>query len=119
MNSDLPSSNHDYKKPEYWNARFEKEDYYEWLVDYKTFRKQLLVRLQNIDKRAKILQLGCGNSDLGMPSKKLLRRGHWSIQGEGVKKSPFFKIFCVSVTTQYVAFLEALHYENFLCLVIK
>ena len=75
MNSDLPSSNHDYKKPEYWNARFEKEDYYEWLVDYKTFRKQLLVRLQNIDKRAKILQLGCGNSDLGMPSKKMLRRG--------------------------------------------
>ena len=70
----------------------------------------------------------------GCLQKKLLRRGHWSIQGEGGGKSPFLVQqkkdiflwgegsksfchmshihFCVSVSTQFVAVLEALHYEK-------
>ena len=81
---------------------------------------------------------------LGMPSKKrncpegdivtyrreggekkplflLHQKGDIFIWGEGSKSFCLLSHvhFCASVSIQFVAFLEALHYENFLCLVIK
>ena len=70
---------------------------------------------------------------------KMLRRGYWSIPGgknlhflvhqkgdiflwgKGSKSFCLMSHvhFCASVSTQFVAFLEALLYENFLCHVIK
>ena len=78
-----------------------------------------------------------------MPSKKKIAEKETLVHmgGRGVKKSPFFGSskrghilmgggvnffcpmshvhFCVSVSTQFVAFLEALQHENFLFHVIK
>ena len=49
------------------------------------------------------------------------QKGDIFLWGEGSK--PYCCVsqvhFCVSVPTQFVAFLEALHHENFLSLVIK
>ena len=41
MSAKLPSSNKEYKDPRYWNERFQQEDYYEWLVDYKEIKPAL------------------------------------------------------------------------------
>ena len=66
MSAKLPSSNKEYKDPRYWNERFQQEDYYEWLVDYKEIKPALLRILQNFNENAKFLQLGCGNSNFGI-----------------------------------------------------
>ena len=66
MSAKLPSSNKEYKDPRYWNERFQQEDYYEWLVDYKEIKPALLRILQNFHENAKFLQLGCGNSNFGI-----------------------------------------------------
>jgi len=63
MSQELPHSNKVYKDPEYWNSRFESEDTYEWLVNYKDVRQELLPILKTFDNGAKLLQLGCGNSN--------------------------------------------------------
>ena len=58
---DLPDDNKNYKDPDYWNNRFKAEDSFEWLVEYKDVKENISSILQ--DKSAKMLQLGCGNSN--------------------------------------------------------
>ena len=48
-----------YKKLEYWNDRYQKEDNFEWFKSYQDFQHILL---QYLNKSDRILMLGCGNS---------------------------------------------------------
>lgn len=58
---ELPSHNSTYKRQEYWEERFSKEETYEWLSGYSSVRTLLRSLIKPTDK---ILHLGCGNSDL-------------------------------------------------------
>ena len=70
-----PDHNREYGKQTYWEDRFQKEESYEWLANYKQCRTQLVhaifgdqADVDNIpaaDKDLKILLIGCGNSSLG------------------------------------------------------
>merc|ERR1719430_222218 len=51
---------------EYWNERYTTETHYEWLADYDDLRHLVEDTLEKFGSEAKILQLGCGNSDLAM-----------------------------------------------------
>ena len=64
MSANLPANNREYKDLAYWNERFAVEENYEWLADYSDIRTLLLPILQKVGSKAKILQLGCGNSTL-------------------------------------------------------
>jgi len=64
MSDSLPAHNREYKNVTYWNERFAVEEKYEWLADYSDIRTLLLPILQKVGSKAKILQLGCGNSTL-------------------------------------------------------
>ena len=55
---------HLYTRRDYWDARFETEDAKEWLCAFKDIRG-LLEELLPEDRDAKILLVGCGNSELG------------------------------------------------------
>ena len=55
---------HLYTRRDYWDARFETEDVKEWLCAFKDIRG-LLEELLPEDRDAKILLVGCGNSELG------------------------------------------------------
>nr|ACO14842.1 Endothelin-converting enzyme 2 [Caligus clemensi] len=61
----LPSKNSDYSSSDYWETRYsqEKEEDYEWLGNYKSFRCTLLPGLCPVSNS--VLILGCGNSTLG------------------------------------------------------
>lgn len=59
MSSFIADHNEDYKSQEYWDARFEKEEEYEWLVKYADVA-HLLQPLIRFSQR--ILVIGCGNS---------------------------------------------------------
>ena len=52
-------SNSEFKKQEYWESRFEKEESYDWLANFSSVKKYILPQLQRTDK---ILIVGCGNS---------------------------------------------------------
>jgi len=66
MSAKLPSSNTEYKDPQYWDQRFLQEDCYEWLVDYNEIKSSLFTILQRCNDTSKFLQLGCGNSNFGI-----------------------------------------------------
>ena len=65
MATDLLADNNNrkYKEADYWNLRFQNEDSYEWLLTYNDIKDKLDKILHKYDKSAKILQLGCGNSN--------------------------------------------------------
>lgn len=62
VGSFAPGDTKEYLSPQYWDARFEKEDTYEWCKDYCEFRHLVAPELRPSDG---ILELGCGNSNLG------------------------------------------------------
>jgi hypothetical protein len=57
---ELPKSNTEYSKKEYWDERFTTEEEYEWLVSYRDVANQLRPYLSSPQTR--ILVVGCGNS---------------------------------------------------------
>lgn len=61
MTYPLPEQNAGYARSEYWNARFAKEEQYDWLKGYSYFRHLCVPHLHSSNK---ILILGCGNSSL-------------------------------------------------------
>uniref|UniRef100_A0A7E4WAN4 Methyltransf_11 domain-containing protein n=1 Tax=Panagrellus redivivus TaxID=6233 RepID=A0A7E4WAN4_PANRE len=54
-------SGNDYTSKTYWDSRFETEETFEWVADFKQFSALLTSELKPTDK---ILQIGCGNSKL-------------------------------------------------------
>jgi len=66
VNLDLPPDNTEYKDPNYWDKRFEKEESYEWLSSFGEIKEILKDTLDKFGPTAKILQLGCGNSNLSI-----------------------------------------------------
>lgn len=62
---DLPQ-NIRYKDVNYWNERFSEEESYDWLAEYEDLRDILKENLKRQNKNPKILQLGCGNSQLSL-----------------------------------------------------
>ncbi|KAG5189458.1 S-adenosyl-L-methionine-dependent methyltransferase [Tribonema minus] len=60
---ELPASNSDYSKREYWNTRFADEQEYDWLAGYKDIAS-ILSELTPKGKDSRILLVGCGNSTL-------------------------------------------------------
>lgn len=63
---ELPENVQMYKDPNYWDERFAQEDTYEWLASYEEVRDILKETLDKVGPKAKILQLGCGNSQLAL-----------------------------------------------------
>ncbi|KAK4792841.1 hypothetical protein SAY86_023276 [Trapa natans] len=59
----------DYLNPQYWDERFSSEEHYEWFKDYSHFRHLIQ---QHVEPDSKVLELGCGNSQL---SEDLYRDG--------------------------------------------
>ncbi|KAG6777807.1 hypothetical protein POTOM_017643 [Populus tomentosa] len=76
-----PSTALAYQDPHYWNERFSKEEHYEWFKDYSYFRHLIqahipptssvvtlslscLLLLEIMNGSLKVLELGCGNSQL-------------------------------------------------------
>jgi EEF1A lysine methyltransferase 4 len=55
-------NNQDYSKLDYWEQRFEEEEYYDWLLTFDQLKPQLLPLLQPYGHNAKILLVGVGNS---------------------------------------------------------
>lgn len=58
---DLPEKNESYKRKEYWDGRFSKEDNFEWCKSYVEFKDLIHEHVRKTDS---ILMLGCGNSML-------------------------------------------------------
>lgn len=52
----------EYGKHGYWEERFAKEENYDWLTGYDGIKH--LIHEHVKDKEARILTVGCGNSDL-------------------------------------------------------
>ncbi|KAL2609730.1 hypothetical protein R1flu_028303 [Riccia fluitans] len=52
-----------YLEPTYWNDRFAREDHYEWFKDYTHFRHLILANVKPTDQ---VLEVGCGNSQMGI-----------------------------------------------------
>ncbi|PVU92241.1 hypothetical protein BB559_003775 [Furculomyces boomerangus] len=50
-----------YDSKEYWQTRFEKENTFEWLLDYSSMKD---VFEKYLSKASKIINLGCGNSNI-------------------------------------------------------
>lgn len=60
----LPEDNATYKRKEYWDQRFEKEEAYEWLVSHVDVKGLLAEYLPTPPATGlRILVVGCGNSD--------------------------------------------------------
>jgi SAM-dependent methyltransferase len=57
----VPDDNRVYGRREYWDARFAKEESYDWLGTYADVRPLLRAALRPTDR---ILLIGCGNSTL-------------------------------------------------------
>jgi len=62
------ANNHNlkYKDADYWNERFAEEDSYEWLATYEDIKPIMKEALNKVGPEAKILQIGCGNSQLAL-----------------------------------------------------
>ena len=60
----IPERNEDYKKLEYWDYRFSREDVYDWLGTYKDSEDALKAVGLPIgeEKQLEVLIVGCGNS---------------------------------------------------------
>ncbi|XP_026456164.1 EEF1A lysine methyltransferase 4 isoform X2 [Papaver somniferum] len=59
-----PSNVSSYLDPLYWDKRFSSEEHYEWLKDYSHFRHLIQLYIKPISPTS-VLELGCGNSQLG------------------------------------------------------
>ncbi|KAG6545607.1 hypothetical protein Mapa_012961 [Marchantia paleacea] len=59
----IPSNTALYLEPTYWNDRFAREEHYEWFKDYSHFRHLILANVKPTDR---VLEVGCGNSQMGM-----------------------------------------------------
>jgi len=59
--NDLPQSNSAYGQKQYWDTRYETEEYFEWFAGYEPYKDILRKNIKTTDK---ILTLGCGNSKL-------------------------------------------------------
>ncbi|CAM6095579.1 unnamed protein product [Calypogeia fissa] len=59
---ELPSHTALYLEPSYWNDRFAREEHYEWFKDYSHFRHLILNHMNKTDR---VLEVGCGNSQMG------------------------------------------------------
>ncbi|KAF9971136.1 hypothetical protein BGZ73_005981 [Actinomortierella ambigua] len=60
--AEVPDDPTAYKRQEYWDERYTKEDSFDW---FKTYAELQPLLSQHIpDKNARILMLGCGNSTL-------------------------------------------------------
>ncbi|OAE23903.1 hypothetical protein AXG93_1217s1150 [Marchantia polymorpha subsp. ruderalis] len=59
----LPSHTALYLEPTYWNDRFAREEHYEWFKDYSHFRHLILANVKPTDR---VLEVGCGNSQMGV-----------------------------------------------------
>ncbi|KAI3957508.1 hypothetical protein MKX01_001867 [Papaver californicum] len=59
-----PSNVSAYLDPLYWDNRFSSEEHYEWLKDYSHFRHLIQLYIKPISPTS-VLELGCGNSQLG------------------------------------------------------
>jgi len=66
MELGLPPKNSNYKNQNYWDERFEKEDSYEWLANLDDVKDSIKDILDRFGPEARILQLGCGNSQLSI-----------------------------------------------------
>jgi endothelin-converting enzyme len=64
--SPVPSRNADYKEVSYWDQRYTREPHYEWLAGFGALRPLVEATLDRLGPTARILQLGCGNSDLAI-----------------------------------------------------
>lgn len=74
LDGTLPEDNALYKRREYWDARFKMEEAYEWLVAYDDVKGLLAPYLPPHDASdARILVLGCGNSDFSSQLLEALR----------------------------------------------
>jgi SAM-dependent methyltransferase len=63
-----------FDKQEYWSQRFQQEETFEWLMPWSVLEPPLrTLNLLPLDPTARILNLGCGNSDLPLD---LYRSGH-------------------------------------------
>jgi len=62
----LPRRNSDYGSVEYWDKRYEHEREYEWLAAPPDILPILKPTLHQLPKHPRILQLGCGNSQLSV-----------------------------------------------------
>ncbi|KAI3843673.1 hypothetical protein MKW98_013609 [Papaver atlanticum] len=59
-----PSNVTAYLDPLYWDKRFSSEEHYEWLKEYSHFRHLIQLYIKPISPTS-VLELGCGNSQLG------------------------------------------------------
>lgn len=62
----MPEHNSQYQDAEYWDERYLGEAHYEWLAGYSDLAGLLEEALERFGPSARILQLGCGNSDLAL-----------------------------------------------------
>ncbi len=59
-----------YKRKDYWEERFAREEAYDWLVTYSEVSELLAAAIPNRET-ARILMVGCGNSSF---SSDMVRR---------------------------------------------
>jgi ubiquinone/menaquinone biosynthesis C-methylase UbiE len=59
----IPDDVNEYKRKEYWDGRFEREDHYEWLRSFADIAPMLQKHLRPNDT---VLHVGCGTSRLGV-----------------------------------------------------
>lgn len=77
---EIKSENEQYASVDYWNERYTKEEMYDWLGDYNVF-KDLINKY--VEKSAKILMVGCGNSQL---SQQMYQDGYQNIISTDISK---------------------------------
>ncbi|KAK5999457.1 hypothetical protein QM012_005458 [Aureobasidium pullulans] len=74
----MPSTTHSFGDVEYWNARFTKEEQFDWLADFAVLEpwlRKVITERSDHHERPQVLHIGCGSSAL-------------SIQLRGLVKSP-------------------------------
>jgi hypothetical protein len=59
----IPNVNEEYGSKEYWDNRYQHESQYDWFAAYDAFRQ---IVINSVTKSDKILNLGCGNSNLSI-----------------------------------------------------
>lgn len=65
--NNLPAKNVNYGEVNYWEERYEKEDFYDWFIGYEEL-KDLITKYVPVNHS--VLNLGCGNSRLPLEMQK-------------------------------------------------